>query len=84
MVNNHGVKIDLKTPELVVEDGVYKMVSKFGVKMTEQMEEAVFDAILETAIEEGLDTVIILNKQFIVDAIREKLERETKGEGYVR
>lgn len=49
------------------------------VRAIDMEDQAVYDAAIRTAYEAGIDIVYLMDKQFVLDALREKLEREGYG-----
>ena len=72
------MKIDIEEQK----DGsaIYSITNKIMAKMSDVTESAIVDAIIDEAIREGVSDLYILNKQFIISAILEKIERDEKGE----
>lgn len=71
--------IRIETPELDILDQqspIYQLTNKMAVLTAEAMDRAILDEIIITAKAEGITDLIVLNKKFIIDAIREKMERE--------
>lgn len=69
----------IETPELDILDQqspIYQMTNKMAVLTAEAMDRAILDEIIIAAKAEGITDLIVLDKKFIVEAIREKMERE--------
>lgn len=71
--------IRIETPELDILDQqspIYQITNKLAVIAADAMDNAILDEIIRTAKAEGITDLIVLDKKFIVEAIREKMERE--------
>lgn len=55
---------------------LYKMTEKLMVQAVDRREQAITDEVIRVAKEAGVTELYLLDKQFIVEAIREKMERE--------
>lgn len=51
-------------------------ISVVAQKAADFFDQTVTDAIVKMAAEEGITTLVLLDKEFVVAAIREKIERE--------
>ena len=49
------------------------------VRVIDMEDQAVYDAAIRTAYEAGIDILYFMDKQFVLDALREKLERDYYG-----
>ena len=60
------------------DDGgaIYEITNKILAKIIDAQEEAIVDAVIQAAIEEGISDLFILDKKFVLDALKEKLERD--------
>lgn len=67
-------------PELIKDTGIYKMVGKVAAIFADQTDRVLMDAIIREAKASGITELYVLNKDFIISAIREKMEREAKKE----
>lgn len=54
-------------------------IDKTAVKVIDMQECQVYDAAIRAAYEGGIDILYIMDKQFVLDALREKLERDYYG-----
>lgn len=61
-------------------NGVFNLVDQFAAKVVDMREQAMLNAIISAAVQEGLNEVWILDKKFVLDALKEKMERE----GYLK
>lgn len=71
--------IRIETPEFDILDQqspIYQITNKMAVIAADAMDNAILDEIIRTAKAEGITDLIVLDKKFIVEAIREKMERE--------
>ena len=50
--------------------------AKALAQLIDMTDTAIYDAIIATAIEEGITDLYLLDKKFVIEALREKLERE--------
>lgn len=69
----------IETPELDILDQqspIYQITNKLAVIAAEEIDRAILDEIVRAAKSEGISDLIVLDKKFIVEAIREKMERE--------
>lgn len=57
-------------------DVMYEITNKIWVKLIEEQEEAIHQAIVKEAVKDGVSDLYILDKKFVFDALREKMERE--------
>lgn len=51
-------------------------INVVALKAADFFDQTVTDAIVKMAREEGITTLVLLDKEFVVAAIREKMERE--------
>lgn len=56
-----------------------RIIARFKAEVIDMENKAIVDAVIKAAQEDGITTLYLMDKQFILDAIREKLERETWG-----
>lgn len=59
---------------------MYKITGMISAKLVEYQEQVIHEAIVKEAIKDGVSDLYILDKRFVFDALREKMEREVKGE----
>ena len=45
-------------------------------KVVDNMDEAIISAIYDKAVEDGINTLLVFDKKFILDAVKEKIARE--------
>ena len=71
--------VRIETPEFDIlnkENPIYQLTNKMAVLTAEAMDRAILDEIIKIAKAEGITDLIVLDKKFIVESIREKMERE--------
>ena len=56
-----------------------KIVARFKAELVDMEDKAIVDAVIKAAQEEGITMLYLLDKQFIMEAIREKLIRQHGG-----
>ena len=66
----------IQEPEISELDNIYSIQSKIYVDMINRHEAAIYEAIVKEAKEAGINDLYLLDKEFIISAIREKIERE--------
>ena len=66
-------------PALMGDNGVYMMIGKVAAIFADQTDKLLMDAIIQEAIKIGITELYVLNKDFIISAIREKMESEEGG-----
>ena len=57
-------------------DNMVDVVHKFQIGCIKTLDDAILDAIVRTAREEGITDLIVFDKDFVISALREKMERE--------
>lgn len=63
-----------------IGDGQYHQYERrIACQLIDMDDRAVYDAAIRAAYEAGIDIVYLMDKQFVLDALREKLEREGYG-----
>lgn len=55
---------------------ILEIQKKIHAEMVDMNDKVIVDAIINGAVEAGITDLYLLNKQFILDAIREKMERD--------
>lgn len=65
--------------QLQLDGTMVELRCKIAAVVVDTTEKAVVQAIIEAARAEGVTDLYLLDKAFILDAIREKLEREKQG-----
>lgn len=76
-----GFVKDVPCLELNPFDGTYSLLTKIKVEVIDKTDRAIVDAIVKAAREAGVADLYLLDKQFILEAITEKMEREGKKNG---
>lgn len=74
-LNSIGIEDRLK-----LDEGIYSFAQKAMAVVAKSTDKMLLDAIMQTAKEKGITDLYVLNEDFIMDAIREKMEREAKKE----
>ena len=54
----------------------FSVTQKFAVRVIEMHDEAIYNAVVEAAREAGINQLHLLDKKFVLEALREKVERE--------
>lgn len=54
----------------------FSVTQKFAVHVIEMHDEAIYNAVVEAAREAGINQLYLLDKKFVLEALREKVERE--------
>lgn len=71
----HKLRVyDLNDPN--VDLGTLSMSHTFAAYLADMTDKAIVDAILQGARDAGINTLYLMDRDFVVSAIREKLERE--------
>lgn len=70
-----GEHLKLSKPELNLDEP-FSYINKVQARMIEMHDSAIYHAIVEEARKEGINDLYLLDKEFIIDAIREKIRRE--------
>lgn len=65
-------------PALLGDNGVNTMIRKVAAIFADQTDRVLMDAIIREAKANGITELYVLNKDFILSAIREKMEREAE------
>lgn len=76
-----GFVKDVPCLELNPLDGTYSLLKKIQVEVIDKTDRAIVDTIVKAAREAGVTDLYLLDKQFIIEAITEKMEREGKKNG---
>lgn len=80
MADNFGEYFDLgniiKTQAELAESTVYAMTKHAAVAFAKGTDEMLINAIIEKAKENGITDLYVLNEDFILQAIKEKMERD--------
>lgn len=74
-MSNVGMHYHLDQPRPIIEPPFicqHTVMARI-LDMTDQL---IVDEIIRVAIKEGVDDLYVLDKKFVLDAIREKMERE--------
>ena len=78
-------RISQITPVMNIDDtGLMQIVERMEAKAVERaamdLDNAIHKACIEAAREAGITELVLVDKQFVADAIREKLERMKEDE----
>lgn len=57
----------------------YMLEQRFAAQCADLGDKAILRAIIQAAQEDGIDVLYLLDRDFILSAIREKIEREREG-----
>ena len=63
------------TPDLVAT-ARYDITRSITAQIVDMTDKAIVDAVVQCARDNGVDEVWLLDKKFVLDALREKMERE--------
>lgn len=69
---------DIELSEPKWGDSIHSIVNRYLVQVINMKDEAIVNAIIQTAQEEGINEITLIDKTFIIEAITEKLERERR------
>lgn len=72
-------KLPDKIDDPLVQDQIFKLTHTVSVQIAQDLDNALADAIIAAAQEEGIDEVFIIDRKFCLDAVREKIKRMTGG-----
>ena len=70
---NHVV---LESPGFDLDDALRICTSKAAAQVADMTDQIIVDAIIDVARAEGITDLYLIDKKFIMDAIREKMKRE--------
>lgn len=71
----------IKTQSELADATVYAMTKHAAVAFAKGTDQMILDAIIQKAKENGITDLYVLNEDFILAAIREKMEREAGKDG---
>lgn len=71
----------IKTQSELADATVYAMTKHAAVAFAKGTDQMILDAIIQKAKENGITDLYVLNEDFILAAIREKIEREAGKDG---
>lgn len=74
----HFKHIEIKSPLYLSDpiDGAYRIMRELSVRLTEAIDDEVVNAVVAEARREGITDIYLLEKPFVMAALREKAERE--------
>lgn len=59
--------------------GVAADMKRIEARAIDMEDRTIYDEVVRTACEAGIDTLYLMDRQFVIDALREKLERDYYG-----
>lgn len=59
----------------LLDDATGRITAKFYAELVEMQDKAIVDAVIRAAEDEKITQLLLLDKKFVLDAIREKMER---------
>ena len=71
--------VRVKYPDLDIIDAqspIHQITEKYAAFAVEYMDKAIMDTIVDCAQREGITNLCVIDKKFVMEAIREKMERE--------
>lgn len=68
--------IELETSDI----NIVNVVQKFKVECIKTVDDAILNEIVKAAREEGITNLIVMDRDFVISALREKMERENGRE----
>ncbi len=66
-------RIDLAPPTISIENDVYSINQKIAAHCVDMADEAILKAIISTAKAEGLSQLFLLDKEFVMNALRKAI-----------
>jgi hypothetical protein len=66
-----------------VHSGIYNITRRATAQILDMHESAVVDAVIQCARENNVDDLYLLDKKFVLDALREKMERDRPVRTYM-
>ena len=68
--------IELKSDrEMVLDNSIYR---KFAFEIAESFENKIMEKVIEIAKEKGYTNLVLINKEFVAEAIEREIERRSK------
>ena len=62
-----------------IDGGILRFSQNIAVQLIDMQNRMLYNEVVRTACEAGIDDLYLMDKQFVLDALREKLEREGYG-----
>ena len=62
-----------------IDGGILRFSQNIAAQLIDMQNQMLYDEVVRTACEAGIDDLYLMDKQFVLDALREKLEREGYG-----
>lgn len=59
----------------LLDEATGRITAKFHAELVDMQDEAIVDAVIKAAEQEEITQLLLLDKRFVLDAIREKMER---------
>jgi hypothetical protein len=78
-MNDKLMQFRLNPPEIDHESPIMSIVEKIRVDTINMMDDAIVQACINAAKAEGISNLVLLDRKFVTDAIREKIAREHTG-----
>ena len=73
-------RVEIQAYEFSKDDPVGTvLVERTMARVIDIRDQVVYEAVIRAACEAGIDNVYLMDKQFVFDALREKLERDYYG-----
>lgn len=73
-------RVEIQSYEFSKDDPVGTVsVECTMVRVIDMLDRAAYEAVIREACEAGIDHLFLMDKQFVLDALREKLERDYYG-----
>ena len=63
------------------EDGVYSYTAKIAAEIVDKTDETIVNAVVDAARRAGVSDLYLLDRDWVLSAIREKMEREERERG---
>lgn len=72
------VRMELTELDVVdAQSPIHQLTEKYAAVATESMDNAIMNTIIDCAQRDGITHLCIIDKKFVMDAIKEKMERES-------
>lgn len=67
------------TPKINVDEGVYSVQRKVLAQCVDMVDDAIVQAVVDVAREEGISDLYLLDKTFVVNALAKAIEEYKEG-----
>lgn len=67
------------TPKINVDDGVYSVQQKVLAQCVDMVDDAIVQAVVDVAREEGISDLYLLDKTFVVNALTKAIKEYNEG-----